>query len=71
MLSTKKDEKKINEARAKEIEAAKEVLSGKVSIIWIFVIGGKIDPEDKNRILNMYNGLSSDKYIAPLCKAGI
>ena len=31
-----------NDRRKGELERAKDILSGKVSIIWIFVINGKI-----------------------------
>ena len=44
------------------------MLSGKVSIIWIFVLSRKIDEDDESRILKMYNGLSDSKYIVPLVK---
>lgn len=54
--------------RREELEAAKELLTGKVSIIWIFVISGEIEEEDKLRILKMYSGLSDCRYIVPLVK---
>ena len=44
------------------------MLSGRVSIIWIFVIKEEISEEDKNRILKMYSELSDSKYVAPLVR---
>ena len=49
----------VKEVRDRELEKTKSILSGKVSIIWIFVINEEIDEDSINRIKAMYGSLTS------------
>lgn len=51
-----------------KLERAKEILSGKLSIVWIFAISTEIDEELKDRIFDVYRALVDDANIVPFVK---
>ena len=61
----KKGDKENRAARLGRIERAKELLSGKVSIIWIYAISGEVDNDLRDRIFEVYKGLMDDSVIVP------
>jgi hypothetical protein len=55
-------------SRMQKLERAKEILSGKLSIVWIFAISTEIDEELKDRIFDVYRALVDDANIVPFVK---
>ena len=56
------------EVRRLKLDRAKELLSGKVSTIWIYAISSQIDQDLKDRIFDVYKGLLDDENIVPYVK---
>ena len=56
------------EVRRLKLDRAKELLSGKVSTVWIYAISSKIDDGLKDRIFDVYKGLLDDENIVPYVK---
>ena len=56
------------EIRRLKLDRAKELLSGKISTVWIYTISSKIDEEIKKRVFDVYKGLLEDESIVPFVK---
>jgi len=51
---------KDREARRLRLDRAKEILSGKITIVWIYAISTPISEDLKDRIYEVYKGLLDD-----------
>jgi len=51
-----------------KLDRAKELLSGKISTIWIYAISTTIDEDLKGRIYEVYKGLLNDDNVVPYVK---
>ena len=54
--------------RKLKLDRAKELLSGKLSIVWIYAISTPITEELRDRIFEVYKGLMDDEIIVPFVK---
>ena len=54
--------------RRLKLDRAKELLSGKISTIWIYAISTTIDEDLKDRIYEVYKGLLNDDNVVPYVK---